>query len=100
MAVFYAHLFAFIILFGGCSGHMDTEPKCSQFGFQDQILEKMVRMEHSSELLRAELANANDEIRRTKEELSRLKGTAPTINDMYVVNRLNVFFYLFFVIRT
>ena len=63
-----------ILLFEICSSHMDVELKCSQFEFQEKILEKMVRMEHSSELLRAELASANDEIRRTKQELEELKG--------------------------
>ena len=63
-----------ILLFEICSGHMDVEPKCSLFEFQAKILEKMVRIEHSSELLRTELANANDEIQRTKQELEELKG--------------------------
>ena len=62
------------ILFGHCSGHMDIEPKCSQFEFQEKILEKVVRMKHSTELLKAELATANDEIGKTKEELAELKG--------------------------
>ena len=63
-----------VILFGHCSGHMDIEPKCSQFEFQEKLLEKIVRLELSSELLKAEVATANDEIRKTKEELVELKG--------------------------
>ena len=70
MALKNSYLISSVILFGHCSYHMDIEPKCSLFEIQEKLLEKMVRMEHSSELLKAELATANDEIRRTKEELA------------------------------
>ena len=64
-----------MILIGHCSNHLDTEPKCSKFDFQEKLLEKMVRMEQSSELMKAELATARDEIQITKTELAELKGT-------------------------
>ena len=70
MAINNLCLISFVILFGHCSGHLDIEPKCSLFEYQEKLLEKLVRMEHSSELMKAELATANDKIRRTKEELA------------------------------
>ena len=63
------------MLFSYCLSHLDTEPKCSKFDFQEKLLEKMVRMEHSSEILKAELAIARGEIQITKTELAELKGT-------------------------
>ena len=72
MAFYNLYLISFVILFGHCSSHLDIEPKCSLFEFQERLLEKMVRMEHSSELLKADLATASAEIRRTKEELTSI----------------------------
>ena len=75
MALIYLHLAITVMLFSYCLSNLDTEPKCSKFDFQEKLLEKMVRMEQSSELLKAELAIARGEIQKTKTELAELKGT-------------------------
>ena len=78
MALNYLQLTLSIMLFSHCSSHLDKEPKCSQFDFQEKLLEKMVRIEHSSELMKAELATARDERLTTKEELAKLRLKANT----------------------
>ena len=55
MALIFLHLAITVMLFSYCLSHLDTEPKCSKIDFQEKLLEKMVLMEHSSELLKDEV---------------------------------------------
>ena len=57
-------------------GH-DTEPRCSKFHYDEQLLEKMIRMEHSSNLMmeefRALKAQASSDLDSVKVEKENIK---------------------------
>ena len=43
-------------------GKLGIEPKCSNFDFEEKLLEKMVRMEHSVELMDDKIDILNKEV--------------------------------------
>lgn len=57
-------------------GH-DTEPRCSKFHYDEQLLEKMIRMEHSSSLMmeefRALKAQISSDLESVKAEKENMK---------------------------
>ena len=40
MALIYLHLAITVMLFSFCLSHLDTEPECSKFDFQEKLVEK------------------------------------------------------------
>ena len=48
-ALFY--VVTLTVIFSKGLGSLQIEPKCSKFDFEERLLEKMVRMEHSVELM-------------------------------------------------
>ena len=69
---FFYFTASFAVFINSISG-LDTEPKCSKFDFEEKVLEKMVRMEHSTELMRDQLAQAKNEIEIIKGDLAKSK---------------------------
>ena len=57
-------------------GH-DTEPMCSKFHYDEQLLEKMIRMEHSANLMmeefRALRAQVSSDLEGVKKEMENMK---------------------------
>ena len=52
----------------------DVEPKCSKFDFEEKVLEKMVRMEHSTIIMMERFTNLHEKVenslKTTKDELT------------------------------
>ena len=76
----FTHILYFTVSFAfiGYSLHgLDIEPKCSKFDFEEKVLEKMVRMEHSAELLRDRFdelsSQLNGDLETMKDENGQLK---------------------------
>ena len=40
----------------------DAEPKCSKFDFEEKVLEKMVRLEHSTEIMMKRFHNLHEKV--------------------------------------
>ena len=62
------------------SGMSSEEPKCSKFDFEEKMLEKMVRMEHSNGLMMEEFreltANVKDSLGAMRSEFDEIKREA------------------------
>ena len=70
MAFYFLIGFLYIIV--GCSSaySIDVEPKCSKYDFEEKLLEKMIRMEHSTGIM---MERFNDLSEKVKNDLSRMK---------------------------
>ena len=53
-----------------CHYMAGNEPKCSKFDFEEKVLEKMVRMEHSSEIM---MERFNDLFERVENSLKTMR---------------------------
>ena len=55
----------------------DVEPKCSKFDFEEKVLEKMVRLEHSTEIMMKRFHNLHEKVgnslKTMKEEFDVMK---------------------------
>ena len=60
-----AELFVLFIITGCTKIHcyvVDVEPKCSKFDFEEKVLEKMVRQEHSTEIMMKRFHNLHEKV--------------------------------------
>ena len=59
-------------------GSFDAEPKCSKFDFEEKLLEKMVRMEHGTGIMKDEFHDISLQV---KDELEIMRETAMQIKE-------------------
>ena len=56
---------------------VDVEPKCSKFDFEEKVLEKMVRLEHSTEMIMKRFHNLHEKVENSlktmKDEFDAMK---------------------------
>ena len=56
---------------------VDVEPKCSKFDFEEKVLEKMVRLEHSTEIMMKRFHNLHETVENSlktmKDEFDAIK---------------------------
>ena len=58
-------LFVLFLITGCTKIHcyvVDVEPKCSKFDFEEKLLEKMVRLEHSTEIMMKRFHNLHEKV--------------------------------------
>lgn len=60
------------------SGH-DTEPRCSKFHYDEQLLEKMIRMEHSSNLMMEEFRALKAQVASDLDSVTKEKANVKTV---------------------
>ena len=61
----------FVILVAAAICRTQREPRCSKYDFEEKVLEKLVRMEHSNELIIEEFREIST---RVKEDIGTMKG--------------------------
>ena len=61
----------FVILVAAAISRTQREPRCSKYDFEEKVLEKLVRMEHSNELIMEEFRQIST---RVKEDIETMKG--------------------------
>ena len=56
---------------------LDVEPKCSKFDFEEKVLEKMVRLEHSTEIMMERFNDLHEKVENSlktmKDEFDAMK---------------------------
>ena len=70
-----------LLVIAGCTrvhcNVVDYEPKCSKFDFEEKLLEKMVRLEHSTEIMMKRFHNLHEmvenSLKRMKDEFDAMK---------------------------
>ena len=75
-----ALLRALLVIVGCTSVHCyvgDVEPRCSKFDFEEKVLEKMVRLEHSTEIMIKRFRNLHEKVEHSlktmKDEFDAIK---------------------------
>ena len=65
-------LIGFLYIVVGCSSaySIDVEPKCSKYDFEEKLLEKMIRLEHSTGIM---MERFNDLSEKVENDLSTMK---------------------------
>ena len=59
---------------------VDDEPKCSKFDFEEKVLEKMVRLEHSTEIMMKRFHNMHEKV----------ENSLKTMKDEFDVMKLRI----------
>ena len=61
--------FLILVLVAIC--RTQREPRCSKYDFEEKVLEKLIRMEHSNELIMEEFRQISTSV---KEDIETMKG--------------------------
>ena len=70
-----------------CCYVVEVEPKCSKFDFEEKVLEKMVRLEHSTEIMMERFTNLHEKVENSlktmKDEFDAMKLRIKEVQDNF-----------------
>ena len=72
------YVFVLTNLFTKGLGRFGIEPKCSKFDFEEKLLEKLVRMEHSAELMGEKIDVLDKEFLAVKNDMGKFEHDTNT----------------------